>query len=143
MEIETKAIGKVAITEEQKITLPEGLIGFEEYTKYALIDSEYEPFVWLQSLEEKNLAFLIVDPFLFCEEYEIDVDDGTLASIGIDSPGKVTVMTIITIPASGSPVTANLQGPLIINKEQGIAKQVVLGDNRWTTKHNILGNKGE
>ena len=52
-------------------------------------------------------------------------------------------MAIITIPASGSPVTANLQGPLIINKEQGIAKQVVLGDNRWTTKHNILGNKGE
>ena len=143
MEIETKAIGKVAITEEQKLTLPEGLIGFEEYTKYALIDSEYEPFVWLQSLEEKNLAFLIVDPFLFCEEYEIDVDDGTLASIGIDSPAKVTVMAIITIPASGSPVTANLQGPLIINKDQGIAKQVVLGDNRWTTKHNILGNKGE
>ena len=34
MEIETKAIGKVAITEEQKLTLPEGLIGFEEYTKY-------------------------------------------------------------------------------------------------------------
>ena len=48
MEIETKAIGKVEITEEQKLTLPEGIIGFEEYKKFALIDSEYEPFVWLQ-----------------------------------------------------------------------------------------------
>ena len=64
MEIETKAIGTVTITDEQKLTLPEGIIGFEEYKKFALIDSEYEPFVWLQSLEEKNLAFLIVDPFL-------------------------------------------------------------------------------
>ena len=106
-------------------------------------DSEYEPFVWLQSLEEKNLAFLIVDPFLFCEEYEIDVDDGTLASIGIDSPGKVTVMTIITIPGNNGKITANLQGPLIINKTNNLGMQFVLSDPKWTTKHELVAKQNK
>ena len=70
MEIVTKAHGKIEITEDRLITIPEGLFGFEEYTKYALVDSDYEPFLWLQSCEDSNLAFLIVDPFLICNEYE-------------------------------------------------------------------------
>lgn len=143
MEIETKALGRVEIKESQKIKIPKGLIGFEEYTDFALIESEYKPFLWLQSLQESRLAFLIVDPFLFCPDYEIDVDDDTLSSIGIDSPSKVMVMTIITIPASGKPITANMQGPLIINKENHEARQVVLGDVKWSTKYDIMKEKGK
>ena len=129
--------------EAVKIDFPNGLFGFESFTKFSLIEAEYKPFYWLQSEQDKTLSFLVVDPFIFFDDYELDIDDNSLKSIEVKTPADVVVLTIITIPASGSPVTANLQGPLIINKEQGIAKQVVLGDNRWTTKHNILGNKGE
>lgn len=122
----------------QKITIPEGLFGFEENTLYNLESSEYEPFMWLRSEEEKTLSFLVIDPFLFKQDYEIDVDDESLRKIGIESPSDVTVMVIVTLPADNSPVTANLQGPLIINKKTGVAKQVVLGDARWNTKHDIL-----
>lgn len=122
----------------QKITIPEGLFGFEENTCYVLESSEYEPFLWLHSEEIKTLSFLVIDPFLFKQDYEIDVDDATLKSIGIDSPADVTVMVIVTLPADKGPVTADLQGPLIINKKTGVAKQVVLGDSRWSTKHDIL-----
>lgn len=122
----------------QKITIPEGLFGFEEDTLYNLETSEYEPFLWLRSEEETTLSFLVIDPFLFKQDYEIDVDDESLKKIGIESPADVTVMVIVTLPADNSPVTANLQGPLIINKKTGVAKQVVLGDARWSTKHDIL-----
>lgn len=141
MDIETKALGRVSITENDKIHFPSGLFGFEDYKEFALINSEYEPFYWLQSLQEKNLAFLVVDPFVFCTDYEIDVDDESLLSIGIDTPEKVKVMTIITIPVTGSPVTANLQGPVIINKDTNTAKQVVLTDNRWSTKYKLIQEK--
>ena len=81
MEVMTKAKGRIDIPEEKILTIPEGLFGFEQYTKFALCDSDYEPFLWLQSLEDMNLAFLIVDPFLISNDYETDIDDETLAKI--------------------------------------------------------------
>ena len=146
MEIMTKAKGKIEITEENLLTIPEGLFGFEDFTKFALVNSDYEPFIWLQSTENPNLAFLIVDPFLISSNYETDIDDDTLAKIDIKKPEDIIIMTIVTVPSDGSPITANFQGPIVINKQNHKCLQVVLADNRWTTKVNIveaLKAKGE
>lgn len=138
MLVETKMNGAKDVDEKHIITIPAGLFGFEEYTDFALIESEYEPFVWLQSLQEKNLAFLLIDPFLICEDYEADIDDRELLKIGIKDPADVMVMTVVTVPSDGSAVTANLQGPLIINKKNRRCMQAILDGTRWTTKHNII-----
>ena len=92
MELITKARGKITVTEDHLITIPAGLFGFEQYTKYALVDSDYEPFLWLQSCEDPNLAFLIVDPFLICSEYETDIDDASLKKIGITKPEDIIII---------------------------------------------------
>ena len=63
MEVKTKTMGTVNVDESQIVSFPNGLYGFEEYHKYAIIEAEYKPFYWLQSLDEQNLAFIIVDPF--------------------------------------------------------------------------------
>jgi len=138
MEITTKANGKKEVSEDKLLTIPEGLFGFEQYTKYAIIDSEYEPFLWLQSIEDSNLAFLIVDPFLICGDYETDIDDELLLKIGIKKPEDIIIMTIVTVPGNGEPITANFQGPLVINKANKKCMQVILNDSRWTTKVNII-----
>ena len=138
MELLTKARGKVTITEDRLITIPAGLFGFEQYTKYALVDSDYEPFIWLQSCEDSNLAFLLVDPFLICSEYETDIDDESLAKIGITKPEDIIIMTIVTVPHDGSAITANFQGPLVINKKNHQCMQAILNDNRWSTKVDIV-----
>ncbi len=138
MELITKARGKINVTEERLITIPEGLFGFEQYTKYALVDSDYEPFIWLQSCEDPNLAFLIVDPFLICTEYETDIDDAALEKIGITKPEDIIIMTIVTVPHDGSAITANFQGPLVINKLNHKCMQAILNDNRWSTKVDIV-----
>lgn len=146
MEVKTKANGIVNVEEKQLVTFPEGLLGFEKYTKFALIDSEYEPFIWLQSTEESHLAFLMIDPFIICNDYEADIDDATLKSVGIESPEDIIIMTLVTIPKDGSGITANFLGPVVINKKNRKCIQVVLNDNRWTTKFNIveaLKKKGE
>ena len=138
MELITKARGKIEIEEDRLVTIPEGLFGFEQYTKYALVDSEYEPFLWLQSCENPNLAFLIVDPFLICSEFETDIDDESLKKIGISKPVDIIVMTIVTVPHDGSAITANFQGPLVINRQNKKCMQVILNDSRWSTKVNII-----
>ena len=146
MEIFSKAKGKIDVTEDRLITIPDGLFGFETYTKYALVDSDYEPFLWLQSCQDPNLAFLIVDPFLISSDYETDIDDDYLAKIGITKPEDIIIMTIVTVPHDGSPITANFQGPLVINKVNRKCVQAILSDNRWSTKVNIveaLNSKGD
>lgn len=138
MEVKTKTMGTVSIEEKQIVNFPNGLFGFEDYHKYAIIEAEYQPFYWLQSLDESSLAFIMVDPFLIVADYELDIDDKTLLEIGIDSPEDVILFAIVTIPADGGPVTANLQGPLVINRKNNSALQVILSDSKWTTKHNII-----
>lgn len=138
MLVETKMMGSVNVDDKHVISIPSGLFGFEEYTDFALIESEYKPFVWLQSLQERNLAFLLIDPFLICEDYEADIDDREMLKIGIKDPADVMVMTVVTVPSDGSAVTANLQGPLIINKKNRKCMQAILDGTRWTTKHNII-----
>ena len=138
MEVKTKSNGIVNVKDEQLVTFPEGLLGFEKYTKFALIDSEYEPFIWLQSLDESALAFLMIDPFIINPDFEVDIDDKELGKIGIKDPSDVLVMTIVTVPNDGSPVTANLRGPVIINKKTHEGMQAILNDPKWTTKFDIV-----
>ena len=138
MLVKTKSSGNIEVDNAHIITIPEGLFGFEEYTKYALIECEYKPFMWLQSVQSSELAFLVVDPFIICKDYEIDVDDKELSKIGIVSPSEVCVLVLITIPQDGSPVTANRLGPLVINRTNNKAMQTILTNDRWTTKYSII-----
>ncbi|MGL4986284.1 MAG: flagellar assembly protein FliW [Treponemataceae bacterium] len=138
MEIDTKSMGKVTIDKKQLIDFPCGLFGFEQMTEFALIESEHQPFLWLQSVQESGLAFLIMDPFLFCADYELDVDDEFLQKIEITNPADILVLSILTVPSDGSGITANLQGPVIINKKNNKGLQVVVNDPRWQTKYNLF-----
>ena len=138
MQIKTKTMGLVEISEEQLIKIPSGIFGFEDYTDYALIDCRIKPFIWLQSLDESALAFLMIDPFIINPDFEVDIDDKELGKIGIKDPSDVLVMTIVTVPNDGSPVTANLRGPVIINKKTHEGMQAILNDPKWTTKFDIV-----
>ena len=138
MDVKTKTMGVKEVDSSQIVTFPDGLFGFEDFKKYAVIDSEYEPFIWLQSVDDEKLAFLIVDPFIICRNYEADIDDESLKKINVKSPEDVIVMAIVTVPSDGSHITANLQGPIVINKKNNLCEQVILSDNRWTTKQDII-----
>jgi flagellar assembly factor FliW len=126
-----------------KIDFPQGLFGFENCKKFSLTESEYKPFCWLQSEDDKTLSFLVVDPFIFFDDYELDIDDNSLKSIEVKTPADVVVLTIITIPGNGQKLTANLQGPLVINKINNKGMQVILSDAKWTTKHCLMAKKSK
>lgn len=138
MEIETKAMGTVSIVDKQIIELEEGFYGFSQYHRFALVDAKENPFIWIQCLDNKDLAFLAIDPFLFRPDYELDIDDALLEPLDLESPSDVVVFALITIPQDGGPITVNLQGPLIINKRNNRAMQAVLTDSRWEIKHDLV-----
>ena len=138
MKVRTKAYGIIEVDERQKLNFPQGLFGFEDFQHYVLLDAEQKPFYWLQSTDNEEIAFILINPFQFKSDYEVDIDDEELSRIGVSDPEQVLVFSVITIPADGGPMTANLQGPLIINRDSRCGRQVILNDPRWKVKHDVI-----
>ena len=138
MRVITKAFGQVEVDEQQKVVFPSGLFGFEEFQDYVILDADQQPFFYLQSVDSEQVAFILINPFLFRPDYEMNIDNEDVSFIGINDPAKALIFSIVTIPSDGSPMTANLQGPIIINRENHQGIQAILTDSRWKTKHDIV-----
>ncbi|MFW5742158.1 MAG: flagellar assembly protein FliW [Spirochaetota bacterium] len=138
MRIESKAYGPIEISERQVITFPVGILGFEQLREYALLDAVQQGFYWLQSLEDPEIAFILLNPYDLRPDYVLDVPDEDLESIRYQSDEDLLVFAIVTIPDDESKVSANLQGPVIINRVEQLGRQAISLDSRWHTKHLIL-----
>ncbi len=139
-EIETKPFGKMVIDERQILDFPDGILGFENYTQFALIEENQEsPFKWLQSLTELDLAFIVIQPDLFAPDYRPVLGQEDLDGIGLISLDEAVVMTIVTIPNDNpQKMTANLQGPVVINPKNGKAKQFISKNENHPVRKMIL-----
>jgi flagellar assembly factor FliW len=138
MKVRTKPYGEMEIAEAQRIKFPRGLFGFEELREFALLDATQHPFYWLQSIERVEVAFVLIDPLFFRPDYTPDVDADELADIGVANGEDALVFSIVTIPDNSSLMTANLQGPLILNRRTREGRQSISTNPRWGVRHVIL-----
>jgi len=138
MEVATKAYGRIEVDDRQLINFPSGLYGFETNYDWVLLDARKRPFYWLQSMDDARIAFVLINPYLFRQDYVLNIPDEDLVEIGSPTEEDVLVFAIVTIPEDYSEITANLQGPLVLNRKARIAKQSISLDPRWETKHPIV-----
>jgi len=147
MKLNTKNFGELDIDEEKVIAFPEGLPGFEAEKEFIIINNEDEenPFCWLQSVSNPDLAFVIVNPFLIFTDYTVDLPETVQEKLKIKDEKDVAVYSIVVVPEDLTKMTANLLGPIVINARERLGKQVILDDSRYTTKHYIFPqeNRGE
>ncbi len=131
MIIQTKYHGEVTIKEEQIIHFSNGIPGFLDQKQFVILPlSEESPFLVLQSLKNPELGFIVSSPFLFFNQYESVVD-----ILGVEDANDVEVMVILTMGSSIEKTTANLRAPIIVNRKNMKAKQVILHDTAYHTKH--------
>jgi flagellar assembly factor FliW len=136
--------GEIEIDPSDILTFEEGLLGFNHLHRYVILqDPEEDPFLWLQSLDESELAFIVVDPFIFFPNYEIQLKTHELALIQLKDLSKAKVLTIVTVPDDPMQLTTNLRGPIVVNSENKVCKQYVLIDDRYTTKHLLVPTEVE
>jgi flagellar assembly factor FliW len=138
MRVDTKAYGSIDVDERQRIEFPYGILGFEKLKSYVLLDAPQQPFYWLQALEVVEVAFVLINPAIFRPDYEVEVPQEELEEIGIDNPDKMLTFAIVTIPRNPAEMTANLQGPIIINKETRTGRQCISMDPKWEVRHPVL-----
>ena len=139
VKIETHRFGELEVKESDVITMEEGILGFPEFHRYVLTSNpDHSPFMWLQCVDDPELAFVVVDPFLFFPGYQVLIKPDEIKPLGLKSISDATILTIVVIPLNPMDITTNLRGPLVINPENNNAKQIVLIDDRYHTKHFLL-----
>ncbi len=140
MIIQTKHFGEIDLSEDKIITFENGIMGFENSKKFTLLyDSEKEdrPSIsWLQSIDEKELALPVINPFLVKNDYNPIVEDELLRPLGELDDENVAILLVMTIPSDIKKMTANLKAPIIVNSDTRKGCQIIVGNQDYLIKYN-------
>jgi flagellar assembly factor FliW len=140
MLLKTKHFGEIEIDENKIIKFEDGLPGFDKLKKYTLLYNEENesPFKWLQSVDEPNLAFVVIDPFYIKSDYDIEISEEIMAKLGIEKPEDVDIYSIVVVPEDITKMSTNLKAPVIINTNKSKGAQIILEADTYKIRHYIL-----
>jgi flagellar assembly factor FliW len=143
LDIETLRFGNIAVLEDKVITFPRGILGFAKNKQYLLFPhSEDSPFFWLQSVEDGDLAFVVMDPQLVKADYSIDVEENVMKELDAKQETDLDVVCIVTIPRNNpNGMTINLLGPIIINAKSRSAMQIICDKQSYSHRHPVVSEQ--
>ncbi|WGK68131.1 flagellar assembly protein FliW [Candidatus Haliotispira prima] len=138
MIIQTQAMGEVEIDLRQIFHFPYGLYAFEDLRSFALLDSTYPPFYWLQSMEHEELAFLLLAPQFLISDYSVKpaaLED--FSGIGLQDESDANLLTFSIVTLNDRDSTANMKGPVVLNKVRNLGRQIIVSDEHRSVRHSL------
>ena len=121
-----------------KLYFAEGMPGFADLQFFQLQQAEPDsPFFVLQSLEDEQIGFWVIDPFVFFPTYEFTLPEQAKETLHIKDTTPLSIYTIVTLRPDGQ-VTVNLKAPIVINRENRMAKQVILSEERYDIRQPLF-----
>jgi flagellar assembly factor FliW len=137
MDVQTSRFGTLSVDEQRILFFAQGLLGFPNHKRFALIQTGPEQCVfWLQCVDEPNLAFVVADPKLFFRDYDVPIRPETKTELDMADERFAQVMVICNKVDHW--LTGNLLGPLVINAANCLGQQVVLTEKKWTARQPLL-----
>lgn len=133
MKAATRLFGEIEIDESKIITFEDGIIGFPDMKKFTLIfdeEKEGRPSIsWLQSMDEPEMAFPVMDPLFVCETYNPSVEEELLKNLGTIKEDNLYVLVTVTVPQNIKELAVNLKAPIVINTDTRKASQIIVEDD--------------
>jgi len=138
MNLTTPHFGTIPIEKNGIITFPGGIPGFENCRRFVLLQRPQEaPVVWLQGVDDPELAFALAEPRHFLTSYNPHFPAEELAPLQLGPKDKALLYNILVLSPQMEKITANLQAPLVINREKRLGHQAFLGDE-WPRKYYLF-----
>ena len=147
MIIETKRFGRVEYDQASILTLDKGLIGISEHRSFILIEKDdFQPFAYLQSVEDPAIALVVINPFLVEVNYKFCIHDDDLRSINARGNEDFLLLAIVVFADQPEQIMVNLKAPLLMNVHTKRSKQVILLNDDYSVsepsfKPSALANK--
>jgi len=138
MIVNTLRFGEIEIDESKIIEMPDGMLGFTDRRFVILSPDNQEYFFWLQSLDSPELAFVVTDPASFFHNYEVKLTSEEYEKIKLEPDSEVIILAVVTMASEVPKITLNLQGPVVVNPNLMLAKQIVLEEGKYMSKHPLF-----
>jgi len=125
---------------------PDGLPAFEDAKEFVfLCKPDTRPFFFMKSITQPGLSFVCIDPFLIYPDYTPHISDTDTKFLHLNSMKDVLLVSIVTISSNVQETTANLQGPIVINIQACICKQIICDRQNYPVRFRIWDalNKSE
>ena len=141
MIIKSTRFGDIDVVDDGVLQFPHGVPGFTEEKVFVFLPYQPDsPFAFLQSLNDPDLTFVIVEPFTFFADYNFDIDSGITDELGICHENPPRIFNVVRVPEKIDEMTVNLLAPIIVNWEKRIAIQYVLEKTSYPVRQRIFPN---
>ena len=139
MRIHTVNFGDLEIPEDKVLTFKEGLPGFPQIHRFAVLEiEELKPFQYLQALDDPPVSLFIINPFMVDPSYEFRLTDADMEDVCSANSAELAVFAVVTIPEDPNSATLNLMAPIVINDKGRCGKQILLHDSKYSVKHPLF-----
>ncbi len=137
MVFESKNLGTLEYNQEDVINFSKGLLAFEDKKEFLVIRNEETEFYYLQSLEDDNITFIMIDLKEAMPNYNPEVEVEQLQDLG-EVNHNLGVYNICTVKDNLEEMTVNLVGPIVINLDTKKGKQVIVSKDEYSIKHKLF-----
>lgn len=126
--------------ENTVLCLDSGLIGFPDFSRAEMVYRQDElPFLHLRELAEDGIEFIVLEPYGFFSDYQVEINDEDLKALAIEDSSEVHLFNIVTLSAESNASTVNLVAPIVFNKRTLQGKQVIIGNaNMYSSAHPVI-----
>ncbi len=133
------AAAPAPVREARRLRFVAGMPGLEEYRDWTLIPIEDCPLYWLQCEAEPALALPLADAPAVLPDYAFELSTADVHALDLRAAEEALVLVVLTVPADGGIITANLLAPVVVNVRTWAAKQVILDGTRYSLRHPLGG----
>lgn len=118
--------------------LPQGLIGFKDYTRAELLYlPDHLPFLWMRLHRgADHCHFIVIEPAGLVPGYAPELFDADAEGLDLRDPAEAMLLNIVTL-RSQNPLeaTVNLVGPIVMNRRTRVARQLVIANYSQYSAH--------
>lgn len=135
---DSKYFGRLHYAEDAVIQTPDGLPGFEEETRFVLVQlPDQHPLVYIQSGTRPELCFLALPILTIDAGYQLELAPEDAAVIGTSQAPAIgqDVLCLALITTHPDGATANLLAPLVVNLHSRIAAQCINAAGGYSHRH--------
>jgi flagellar assembly factor FliW len=144
IKVQSSRFGELDVPVDSIITFPTGLVGFPRAHQFVMFDYK-APFSWFHSVEDSNLAFVVMDGAEFTKAFDFAPPYGD-KDTDLQPEDDFAILVIVTVRADAKQTTANIKAPLFVNLRTRRGVQVIYDDPRLSHRFPLMGgastNKG-
>lgn len=140
MIINTRLFGDIDIDEQKIITFDTGIVGFDYLKNFTLIheaEKESKTVLWMQSVDEPEMAIPVLNPLMVKPDYNPVVEDEIIRGLGKIEEEQIFVLVTLSVPADIKEMSVNLKAPVIINPGTLKACQVIVENEDYPIRFKV------